>query len=140
MRKRLVIFLLVSLLSFIILNVFAQGCSKNCCLKMKDVDLKVENIKNGVKITFKTSNEEVKRMIQERLNNCSRIEACKICGIEGIKRKVKNTKDGAIMVLTSKDDAKVKEIQEAVKSELEETKNPHKGCSKEQQRKCGVIK
>lgn len=140
MKKNLVLSLCVVLIAFMGLNVLAQGCAKNCCLKMKDVELKVENIKNGVKITYRAKDEETKQIIQSKLQNCSSVEACRICGIEGIKRKVKYTKDGAIMVLTSKDSAKVKDIQEAVKSEMEESKTPHKGCSREQQRKCGVIK
>ncbi|MFB3851747.1 MAG: hypothetical protein ACE14Q_07485 [Acidobacteriota bacterium] len=120
----------------------AATCNPNCCLKAKDVKITATNIEKGVEITYSSENPEAVKMIQEKLASCAETKACKICGMKGVKRVVKNTETGAVMTLTAKKEAKIKELQETVKNEMAENaaNTPHKGCSKEQQRKCGVIK
>lgn len=141
--KRLsnVLLVFVSLMLFSAVLI-AATCNPHCCLKAKDVKITAVNIENGVEITFSSENPESVKMIQEKISSCSDTKGCKICGMKGIKRVVKKTENGAVMTLTSKKEAKVKELQEAVKKELAESasENPHKGCSKEQQKKCGVSK
>ncbi len=141
--KRLsnVLLVLVSL-ALVSIVVIAATCNPNCCLKAKDVKITATNIEKGVEISYTSENPDTVKMIQEKLSSCSDTKACKICGMKGVKRVVKNTENGAVMTLTAKKDAKIKELQESVKNEMAEnaSENPHKGCSKEQQKKCGVIK
>ena len=58
---------------------------------------------------------------------------------EGIKREVKMTDTGAVMTLTAKNSKKVKKLQDTAAEETAKkgcAGAEHKGCSKEQQRKC----
>lgn len=132
---------LIGVLSVILLSLFVFGatCNSNCCLKSKDVTISVTNIEKGVEITYTGQNQEAKTAIQEKLASCNQTKGCKICGMKGVKREVKNTETGAVMILIAKKQSKIAELQENVKNEIA-ANNPHKGCSKEQQRKCGVIR
>jgi acylphosphatase len=136
------VFSLVVAIMLVSVFVLAATCGENCCLKTKDIKITATNTENGVEIKYVGQTPEATKAIQEKLAKCSDTKGCDMCGMKGVKREVKNTEDGAIMTLTAKKEKNAKKLQEAIKKEMGECASSasHKGCSKEQQKKCGVIK
>jgi hypothetical protein len=121
--------------------VIAAGCANSgCCKEMKDVNVTVANIENGVTLTFAAKTPEALKAIQSKLATCTDTKGCDICGMKGVKREVKNTENGAVMTLTAEKAKTVKKLQDAVAKENAEkagcSKEKKAGCSAEQQKTC----
>jgi hypothetical protein len=111
----------------------AGGCANSgCCKEMKDVNVTVAIITNGVTLTFVAKNPEALKAIQGKLATCKDTKGCDICGMKGVKREVKNTENGAVMTLTAEKAKTVKKLQDAVAKEGAEKA----GCSKEKKAGC----
>lgn len=140
-RKLVLVMIAMSLIFSLAIGA-KEKCGEGCCMAMKDVKVTATNIENGVEIKFVGQTSEAVKLIQEKLSTCSNMKGCDLCSMKGVKREVKKSEDGAVMLLTAKSSSKIKKLQEKVKEELGENSSSshHSGCSKDQQKKCGAHK
>jgi YHS domain-containing protein len=107
-----------------------------CAMMIEGAQTEVKNNKEGVTITISSKDKETVKQIQDKAEKCKQVcvdekDGKHLCPmrVEKAQAKVKNTKEGVIITISSKDKEAVKQIQEkakkckkncAVKAEAEE--------------------
>ena len=83
--------------------------------KMDGITKSVSNLDNGVKIVWATKDAALAKQVQESLvaeaaGNCEGC-AANVMHAEGVERKIENTNDGVVVILTSANTDMVKKVQ-----------------------------
>jgi len=94
-----------------------HGKGHHSPFQSEGVDAKVENLDNGVKMTFTSEDAELVGHIQEHMNKEEGAEGCKCdcpCKWEGVTRTAENLANGITVTLTSEDAELVTKVQEHV--------------------------
>lgn len=100
--------ILVAALFFLGLPLWAGDA---CCKKGAAVHRQVENLANGVKVTFTTDNPQEVARLQAQPRACD--SGCKDCPAhaEGVTRKVENIDKGVVITFTSADPKQAAALQ-----------------------------
>lgn len=132
---------MIFILSILISAAVMAGACENseCCTNMKDINVTAVNTDSGVMLAYVARTPEALKAIRQKLESCEYTKKCDICGMKGVKREVRNTDKGAVMILTAEKTRTVRKLQKAVAEENPQAceQDPNKsGCSAEQKKTC----